>query len=211
MARIVAYLRTSTDKQDLNNQKLVLHEHAHKQGLIIDEFIEKQISSRKSTKERRIDELKAKLEEGDTLLITEVSRLGRSTYEILTIINELTSMGVRIISLKENLNLAKNEESTYSQVMLHITALFVQIERDLASRRTKEALSAKKAKGIKLGRPKGAIVKSKFDDHHDKIMELAKLGVPVKTIHQQIKVGSYSGLLHYVNKRVNKLYSTQDG
>jgi len=82
MSKIVAYLRASTDKQDLNHQKLELLEFARKKSLAIDEFIEITISSRKTSKQRRIDELLETLNDCDTLLVTELSRLGRSTTEV---------------------------------------------------------------------------------------------------------------------------------
>lgn len=78
MGKIIAYLRASTDKQDLNHQKLELLEFARKKSLAIDEFVEITISSRKTSKQRRIDELLSILNEGDTLLVTELSRLGRA-------------------------------------------------------------------------------------------------------------------------------------
>lgn len=86
MGKIIAYLRASTDKQDLNHQKLELLEFARKKSLSIDEFIEITISSRKTNKQRRIDELLERLEEADTLMVTELSRLGRSTSEVIDLV-----------------------------------------------------------------------------------------------------------------------------
>ena len=100
MGKIVAYLRASTDKQDLNHQKLELLEFARKKSLSIDEFVEITISSRKSSKQRRIDELLSMLNDGDILLVTELSRLGRSTTEVITIVNSLAKRNIRVIVLK---------------------------------------------------------------------------------------------------------------
>lgn len=86
MGKIIAYLRASTDKQDLIHQKLELLEFARKKSLSIDEFIEITISSRKTNKQRRIDELLERLEEADTLMVTELSRLGRSTSEVIDLV-----------------------------------------------------------------------------------------------------------------------------
>ena len=105
MSKIYGYLRTSTDKQEIKNQKLEILEFGRKEDLKIDDFIEIQISSRKTTKERRIDELLGKLEEGDTLIATELSRIGRSTVEVITIINELIEKGVDIVIVKQNLKI----------------------------------------------------------------------------------------------------------
>ena len=89
MGKIVAYLRASTDKQDLNHQKLEILEFARKKEIRIDEFVEITISSRKTSKQRRIDELVGMLTETDTLVVTELSRLGRSTAEVIALVNAL--------------------------------------------------------------------------------------------------------------------------
>ena len=88
MAKTVAYIRASTDKQDLNNQKLEILEYARQHSLKVDEFIEITISSRKTSKQRRIDELLGKLADSDVLIVTELSRLGRSASEVIALINE---------------------------------------------------------------------------------------------------------------------------
>ena len=87
--KVLAYLRTSTNKQDLNNQKLELFEYARRTNLKITDFIEITISSRKTKKQRRIDEIMERIGNYDILIATELSRLGRSTAEVITIINEL--------------------------------------------------------------------------------------------------------------------------
>lgn len=89
MDKIVAYLRSSTDKQDLSHQKLEILEFARKKKLHISDFVEISISSRKTSKQRRIDELIDMLNAADTLIVTELSRLGRSTAEVITLINAL--------------------------------------------------------------------------------------------------------------------------
>ena len=125
MSKIYGYLRTSTDKQEIKNQKLEILEFGRKEDLKIDDFIEIQISSRKTTKERRIDELLGKLEEGDTLIATELSRIGRSTVEVITIINELIEKGVDIIIVKQNLKInASNKNDMTSKVMITMLSLF---------------------------------------------------------------------------------------
>lgn len=169
MSKIVAYLRASTDKQDLNHQKLELLEYARKKSLSIDEFVEITISSRKTNKQRRIDELLEKLIKSDTLMVTELSRLGRSTSEVLTLVNALAQRNVRVIILKQNLDVSKHDMT--SKANLTLFSLFAELERDLISLRTKEALASKKRQGQVLGKPKGTIQKSKFDKDLDKIKE----------------------------------------
>lgn len=161
MPKTLAYIRTSTDKQDNDTQKLEIYEYARKKGLNIDEIIQVQISSRRSHLQRRIDELVEKLKEADVLIVTEISRLGRSTAEVIQLINKLLMNKIRVISIKQNLDISSHDIS--SKIIVTMFSLLAELERDLVSLRTKEALAAKKSKGIKLGKPKGTVQKSKFD------------------------------------------------
>jgi len=199
MGKIVAYLRTSTDKQDLNHQKLELLEFARKKSLSIDEFIEITISSRKTSKQRRIDELLSMLNDGDILLVTELSRLGRSTAEVMTIVNSLAKRNIRVIVVKQNLDISKQDIN--SKVTLTLFSLFSELERDLVSLRTKEALASKKRQGQILGKPKGTIQKSKFDKHVGKIQELLDYGLSVRKISSVLEYSNHIALNTYINKR----------
>jgi len=199
MNRTVAYIRASTDKQDLNNQKLEILEFARKSDLKVDEFIEITISSRKTSKQRRIDELLVKLVDSDTLIVTELSRLGRSTSEIIDLVNELLQRNIRVIVIKQNLDMAQHDMN--SKIIVTLFSLFAELERDLVSLRTKEALAAKKAQGIKLGKPKGTIQKSKFDKKRERIEELLGLGLSVRKIAKLLGYSNHIGLNTYINKR----------
>jgi DNA invertase Pin-like site-specific DNA recombinase len=199
MTKTIAYIRTSTDKQDLNNQKLEIFEYAKKNKIEIDDFIQMTISSRKNSKERRIDEMLSVLNDADTLIVTELSRLGRSTAEVIGLVNELIKKQVRIIVLKQNLDIKEHDMT--SKVMITLFSLFSELERDLISLRTKEALATKKAQGIKLGKPKGTIQKSKFDKDIGKIKELLGLGLSVRKIATFLGYSNHIGLNTYINKR----------
>lgn len=199
MGQIVAYLRASTDKQDLNHQKLELLEFARKKSLAIDEFVEITISSRKTSKQRRIDELLNLLNDGDTLLVTELSRLGRSTTEVITLVNSLAHRNIRVIVLKQNLDISQQDIN--SKVTLTLFSLFSELERDLISLRTKEALASKKRQGQILGKPKGTIQKSKFDKHLEKIKELLEYGLSVRKISSVLEYNNHIALNTYINKR----------
>ena len=161
MGRTIAYFRASTDKQELNNQKLEILEHARGKNLKVDEFIEITVSSRKTSKQRRIDVLLEKLGDFDTLIVTELSRFGRSASEVIALVNELIQRRVRVIVVKQNLDIAKHDMS--SKIIVTLFSLFAELERDLVSMRTKEALAAKKAQGVRLCKPPGTIQASKFD------------------------------------------------
>jgi DNA invertase Pin-like site-specific DNA recombinase len=197
--KILAYIRTSTDRQDLNNQKLEILEWARKEGVQVADFLEISISSRKKQKERRIDELTASLQEGDTLVVTELSRLGRSTVEVIIIINALVERKVRVRILKQHLDIWQNDMT--SKIMVTLLSLFADLERDFISIRTKEALKAKQLQGIRLGKPKGTIQRSKFDKDRQKIEELLKLGLSVRKIADILGYNNHIGLNTYVQKR----------
>ena len=199
MAKTIAYIRTSTDKQDLSNQKLEIFEFAKKNKFEVDDFIQMTISSRKTSKERRIDEMLLTLEDADTLIVTELSRLGRSTAEVIGLVNELIKKQVRVIAIKQNLDIKQHDMT--SKVMITLFSLFSELERDLISSRTKEALANKRAQGIKLGKPKGTVQKSKFDQDIVKIKELLTLGLSVRKIANFLGYTNHIGLNTYVKKR----------
>jgi DNA invertase Pin-like site-specific DNA recombinase len=202
MSKTLAYLRTSTDKQDLSNQRLEILEHARQQHLHIDDFIEISISSRKSRRDRRLDELAEKLEAGDTLIVTELSRLGRSTGAVISLIDDLLDRDIQIIILKQQLELTQSKDNLQSTIMITLLSLFAELERTMISRRTKEALAAKKAQGIPLGKPKGTRQASQFDQDRERIVELLELGVSVRKIAlKHLKYGDPSSLHYYVKTR----------
>ena len=113
------------------------------------------------------------LQGSDTLVVTELSRLGRSTAEVIALINELVSRNIHVIILKQNLDIHRHDMN--SKITIALFSLFAELERDLISLRTKEALNAKRLQGITLGKPKGTIQKSKFDADLPRIKELLAL------------------------------------
>ncbi len=199
MGKIVAYLRASTDKQDTNHQKLELLEFCRKKFMSIDEFVEITISSRKTKKQRQIGDLFDKLVKTDTLIATELSRLGRSTTEIISLVNALVQRNIRVIVTKQNLDIST--EDMNSKVTLTLFSLFAELERDLISLRTKEALASKKRQGQILGKPKGTIQKSKFDQNLDKIKELLGYGLSVRKIAKVLGYTNHIALNTYIKKR----------
>lgn len=202
MSKIFAYLRTSTDKQDLDQQRLQILDYARTHQLHIDEFVSITISSRKSTKERRIDELQERLSASDTLIVTELSRLGRSTGQIISLIDELLQQDIRASVIKQQLILDRNQSDLQSLTMVTLLSLFAEMERMMISRRTKEALATKKAQGIKLGKPVGTVQGSIYDKDRDRIVELLQLGVSIRHISSHhLKYGSPSSLHYYVTTR----------
>jgi hypothetical protein len=125
-------------------------EFAHAERITIEEFVELQASTRRSAKVRKVDLLLARLAPGDTLLVSELSRLGRSVGEIITLIDTLVTRQIRVFALKEGLRLTGTQD-LQTTVMVTLFGLFAEIERTLLSLRTKEALAVAKAAGKRLG------------------------------------------------------------
>ena len=155
--------------------------------------------TRRSTKERKIDQLLEELETGDTLIVSELSRMGRSAGEIITTIDTLVKKKIRFFAVKEGIRL-NGSQDIQTKVMVTMFGLFAEIERDLISMRTKEALAAAKASGKQLGRPKGTKGKSKLDGREEEIKELLGMGVSKSSIAKITGV-SRANLYHFIKSR----------
>ena len=199
MSKILAYLRASTNKQEVSHQKYEILEYARKHDMKVDQYIELIISSKRSVEQRRINEISQNLNASDVLIVTELSRLGRSTTQVLSLVNTLVDQQIRIIVIKQNLDISKHDVN--SKMIVTLFSLFAELERDFVSMRTKEALASKKAQGIKLGKPKGTIQKSKFDQHRERVVELLELGLSVRKIAKLLGYTSHIALNTYIKKR----------
>lgn len=178
MPKNIAYLRVSTQEQDIEKNKSEILHLANDKALGKIEFIEEKVSGKIHWKQRKIGEIIENLQKGDTILLNEFSRLGRSMLECMEIISIATQKGINIYTVKGNWQL---DGSIQSKVMAMVFSMASEIERDLISKRTKEALQTKRASGIKLGRPKGP-GKSKLDTHRIEIEALLKNGSTKKFI-----------------------------
>jgi len=168
------YLRVSTDQQDESSQKFGIDERALKMGLKIDEYIiDHGISGTKEPEKRELGNLMKKLKDGDLIIASELSRLGRSMYMVMRILEFCMKNGVRVITIKDGYELGDNIQS---KVLAFAFSLAAEIERDMISRRTKEALARCKAEGKKLGRRFGKAVKVRLSGHEDEIGEMLKEG-----------------------------------
>lgn len=198
----LGYIRVSTEKQTVENQKNGILDYANRNSLGKIDFIEINISSRKSTKDRKIDELIDILQDGDTLIITELSRLARSLSQLFTIVNLLIEKNIILIAIKQNMILNKsNINDMQNKVMLTMFSLMSELEKDFVSARTKEALKARKDAGMILGKPKGTIQASMYDEDKEKINELAKLCVPVNKISKlHLRYGTAKSLGEYIKR-----------
>lgn len=177
---VIGYIRISSDKQDLQKQEHLLLRYAQQHDLLLSEFINIEISSRKGTKERRIDELLHRLKEGDVLLVAELSRLGRNMLEVIHIINQLSKNGVEVVFVRQpELSTAGPQR----KLLLAIYGYFAETEREFISIRTKQGLAAARASGKKLGRPKGSRDKERvLDPYREQIKEYLQLGLSLSRI-----------------------------
>ena len=157
------------------------------------------MSSRQTSKQRRIDELLTQLADSDTLIVTELSRLGRSTAEVVALVNKLLQRNIRVIVIKQRLDIAQHDMQ--SKIIVTLFSLFAELERDLVSLRTREALATRKSQGVKLGKPKGTIQASQFDKDRPRIEELLSLGLSVRKIARLLGYKNHIGLNTYVKKR----------
>lgn len=177
---VIGYIRVSSDKQDLQKQEHLLLKYAQQHNLQIGDFIKIEISSRKNTRERRIDELLARLNNEDVLLVAELSRLGRNMFEVLNIINQLSENGVKIAFIRQP---ELSTAGPYGKLLLAIYSYFAEAERDFISVRTQQGLAAARARGKILGRPKGSRDKDRIlDPYREQIREYLKLRIPLRRI-----------------------------
>ena len=201
---VLGYIRTSMADQSKEGQKSLIARYVVERKMIVDEWIEVEVSSRKSAEKRKITELLDKVSAQDTVIVSELSRLGRSIKEVLQIIEELIQVkGCKLILIKQNLHLdPSNQHDMTNKVLLTIFSMVAELERDFISERTKEGLRARKEMGIKLGKPKGVIQKSIYDQDKEKVFQLHKLGVPLNTIIKtHLGYGKYLSLKEYIQKR----------
>ncbi|MBK2028519.1 recombinase family protein [Francisella noatunensis] len=201
------YIRVSTDRQNLDSQKNIISRYCVDHKMNIDQWFELEISSRKSAQQRKIHELIDQLNENDSIIVSELSRLGRSIKDVLDIIENITTIKKsRLIVIKQHLDLnPDNNNQTANKILITIFSMLAELERDFISERTKEGLKAVKAQGTRLGKPKGTIQKSMYDKDIQRIQHLYNLGVPIKTIiDTHLKYGKYLSLKSYIDKKIKK-------
>ncbi len=183
---IYGYIRVSTDKQTVENQRFEVVEFCKQKEIIVDKWIEETISGTKELNHRRLGKLVRKMKSGDILICTELSRLGRNLLMIMSILNDCMQKDVRIWTIKDNFRLG---DDISSKVLAFAFGLAAEIERNLISQRTKEALARKKAEGVILGRPKGKkSSKKKLTGKEKQIKEMLEAGISYSAIARYLKV-----------------------
>jgi len=193
--KAIGYLRVSTNEQDLEKNKADILHLANDKNLGRVQWIEEKISGRVHWKKRKISDIINELQPGDNLIVSELSRLGRSMLECMEILSIALHKGIRIYAIKGNWQL---DSSIQSKIIAMAFSMATEIERELISQRTKEALRTKVEKGVKLGRPRGT-GKSKLDQYRPEIEALLANGSAQKFIAKRYRT-SESNLLRWIRK-----------
>ena len=169
-AQVIGYIRVSNaiQKGSEDTQRFEILKLADEKKLRITEWVTEVVSGTKKASERKLGDLVERLSKGDVVMVAEISRVGRSLLDILTTLHLLMEKDVGLFTCKERFELADNINS---KVLAFAFGLAAEIERQLISQRTKEALARLKSQGVKLGRKKGSLSKSKLDGHEDQIRE----------------------------------------
>ena len=185
---VYGYIRVSTNKQTIENQRFEIVKYAERTNLIIDEWIEETISGTISPKKRNLGKLISKTKKGDIIICSEISRLGRSMFMIMSILNTLMENEVLVYTVKEGYKLGQDLQS---KVLAFAFSISAEIERTLISERTTEALKRKKAEGIKLGRPLGRRNESyKLNEFKPQIIQWLDEGKSKTYIFKKLNVSS---------------------
>lgn len=183
---IYGYIRVSTNKQTTENQKWEIEEYCRKHNIIVDKWVEETISSTQDLKKRKLGKIINKLKTNDVVIATELSRLGRKLLEVMSILHHCMNTEATIITIKDNFRL---DAGIQSKVLACVFGLAAEIERNLISQRTKEALAARKANGMKLGRPFGSKnSKLKLTGQEAIIIDLLNQGYTKNAIAHKFKV-----------------------
>jgi len=197
--KVIGYLRVSTENQDLENQRFGILDLAHKNKWHV-HFVEEKVSGKVSYKDRELGKTIETLKQGDILIVTELSRLGRSMMEIMRLLSDLLEKGIRVYAIKGNYKL---DNSIQSKIMTMVLCMAMEIERDLISQRVREALARKKKEGVKLGRPKGVPGKSKLDDKEAEIRTLLDKKVSIASL-AKIYDCSWPTMKNFIDKKIVK-------
>jgi len=183
---IYGYIRVSTEKQTMANQRYEINKFCSDEGLIVDRWVNETISGVKTLDERKLGKSLKKMQKGDILVCTELSRLGRNLLMIMAILNECMQNDIQVWTIKDNYRLGNDINS---KVLAFAFGLSAEIERNLISQRTKEALARKRAEGVILGRPKGRkSSKTKLTGLESKIKELLDKNVSYSAIGRILNV-----------------------
>jgi DNA invertase Pin-like site-specific DNA recombinase len=183
---VYGYIRVSTDRQTVKNQRFEIGEFCKRSKIKVGKWIDETISGTKKVDKRKLGELLDILQKGDILVCSELSRLGRNLLMIMSILNRCIEKEVEVWTIKDNYRLGSDISS---KVLAFAFGLSAEIERNLISQRTKEALARMKSEGIHVGRPYGAKSKKiKLTGKGELIKTMLKKKVPKIKIARELGV-----------------------
>lgn len=193
---VIAYLRVSTEKQHIENQKNEIRRFAAGRQLSIDRWVTETVSGKTQGRDRKLGPLLRRMHTGDTLIVTEISRLSRTLTEIMSIMGRCLEKNIVLYSTKDGYAF---DNSINSKVLAFAFGLVAEIEHNLMSMRTKEALALRRAEGIHIGRPRGSKVKQRILlDNREQIDDMLNQGWPISRICQTLNV---SRTVYYTFRR----------
>jgi len=199
MNKVVSFIRVNKNNDEYTNAQAVgIAKYLKEKNLKLDKSIEVEVNI--PNEESNISQILETCKKGCVVVVNDINVFGRTTIKILDNIKYLLDHEVRIISVKQNLDFISKDDML-TKMILGVFSMTIDLEKDLMSLRTKEALTAKKLDGICLGKPKGTIQKSKFDLQRDKIEELLSVGLSVRKIAKVLGYNNHIGLNNYVKKR----------
>ena len=197
---IYGYIRVSTDKQTVENQRFEINNFCEKNNLKVDKWIEETISGAKDFETRKLGILLRSMNKRDILICAELSRLGRNLLMIMSILNKCMQKEIQVWTIKDNYKLGSDISS---KVLAFAFGLSAEIERNLISQRTKEALARKKSEGVVLGRPKGSKSKKlKLSGKEKIISNMLNKNLPYKKIAKSLGVHR-STLSTFIKENMN--------
>ena len=196
---IFAYIRVSTELQSYEGQRYEIEQWASQRQWVIDKWVQEKASGTKELKKRTLDGLLKRMKKGDTLICTELSRLGRNMMMLMSILNTCSQKGIKIYSIKDSFELS---DSLNAKIIAFAFSLAAEIERNLISQRTREALAAKRAAGVKLGRPFGkSRERKRFEQKEAYIRAQLAQGVTIGSLAEELHVHRNT-LSRYLNERL---------
>lgn len=176
----IGYLRVSTEKQHLANQRDEISRFAASRRITVDAWVTEVVSGKKREQDRKLGAVLRRMKSGDTLIVTEISRLSRTLTEIMSIMGRCLERGIHLYTTKEGYSF---DESINSKVLCFAFGLVAEIERSLISMRTKEALALRKANGMVLGRRKGSYTKfNVLIAHRKTVLQMLGQGRSVREV-----------------------------
>lgn len=199
---IYAYIRVSTDMQTYESQKFEIKKYCETHKITIDKWIKESVSGTVAVEKRTLGKVIRRMTHGDLLICTEISRLGRNMLMVMSILNLCAGKGIAIHTIKDNFDLSDNINS---KIIAFAFALAAEIERNLISQRTREALAVKKMEGKKLGRPVGSSSKKvTIYNEIDKIQKMLDENIPLEKIAQHFGIHRNTLRKHIKNCKNDK-------